>query len=95
MQPNDYYGGFKKEPSRMFQVHCTVIANTWYQQDVCWKRICKAWSLLNGRFYSLQGRSQPTQGSAVLKNFRKVNRLQYNPYNKTAINWPMDHTGEF
>ena len=42
----------------MFQVHCTVIANTWYQ-DVCWKRICKAWSLLNGRFYSLQGRSQP------------------------------------
>ena len=58
MQPNDYYGGFKKEPSRRFQVHCTVIANTWYQ-DVCWKRICKAWSLLNGRFYSLQGRSQP------------------------------------
>ena len=42
----------------MFQVHCTVIANTWYQ-DVCWKRSCKAWSLLNGRFYSLQGRSQP------------------------------------
>ena len=38
-------------------MHCTVIANTGTKMFV--GNICKAWSFLNGRFYSLQGRSQP------------------------------------